>query len=481
MGMNRPHTDGCGALLLMCILVYAGTWMSTQLSAATGNLSCIWITNGIVAAFVLTRPRGNKAIFFIAGQLTSLIVDVAVGTRLDWACWFSLCNSAETLLTVLLLPNFAVRADATTRAALTKLALFGIFLGPLAGGLLAAPVVERIGNYQYLEAVRIWFFGDALGAATTLPAIILLLTADRASRAWRARLGDIAWASLLVAVAVAVFRQTRYPLIFLLFPPLVFTLVRFRLSGAIYGTSVVVLIAAFFTAKAHGPFALSADVPVFERVALFQIFGLVVFSSFVPLGLGAEERHRLEGELKRANQKLGELVLLDALTGVGNRRGFDNPLESEWLRASVAGYELSLVYLDIDFFKRFNDAYGHQLGDDCLRSVAQAIAGSIRPEDCVARYGGEEFVILLPDRSPDSARAITDRVAAAILDLKIPHDKSPFGFVTASFGVATVRPGASFEPYGLINMADDALYTAKRGGRDRIESQSGTGMPLLGA
>jgi diguanylate cyclase (GGDEF)-like protein len=469
-----------GLLLLMCTLVCAGDWMSARLSVAAGNLSCVWLTNGIIAAFFVTRPRRFRGAFLIAGQLTALAVDLTTGFRLSWACWFAVCNSTEILITVLPLRHFKGRANATTKSALTKIALFGIVLGPLAGGLLAEPLVKVIVNCGFLEAVRIWFFADALGAAATLPPMILLLTREQSNRPMKARIGDTTWASLLAALAIVVFWQTKYPLIFLLFPPLVIALFRFRLQGAIYGTSVVVLIAAIFTAQAHGPFALSSNPVAIERVLLFQIFGLVVFASFIPLGFAAEERYRLEKELQRANQRLGERLLVDTLTGVQNRLGFDNTLASEWLRARAAGSELSLVYIDIDFFKRFNDVYGHQSGDGCLRSVAQAIAGSVRPGDCVARYGGEEFIIILADTSRDAAKAITDRVAAAILNLRIPHKESPFGVVTASFGVATARPGNDDDPYQLIRMADEALYAAKRGGRDRIESRSGTRV-LLGA
>jgi diguanylate cyclase (GGDEF)-like protein len=180
----------------------------------------------------------------------------------------------------------------------------------------------------------------------------------------------------------------------------------------------------------------------------------------------------LEAQLKQANVKLGNLALLDDLTGVRNRRSFDAIMEEEWSTAKANGCELSLLYLDIDFFKRFNDAYGHQLGDDCLRAVAGTLMLNVRATgDCVARYGGEEFVILLPGASAESARATADRMAANILDLKIPHKESPFGAVTASFGIGTVRPSEGGNPYGLIRLADDALYAAKRAGRNRAETR----------
>jgi len=174
--------------------------------------------------------------------------------------------------------------------------------------------------------------------------------------------------------------------------------------------------------------------------------------------------------LKQVNQKLGELAFIDPLTGVRNRRSFDETMESEWAIACAMEVELSLLYLDIDFFKRFNDTYGHQLGDECLRSIAGELVGGDRgSENCVARYGGEEFVVLLPAMSAESAQATAGRIAAAISGLKILHKESPFGIVTASCGIATVRPTAGGSPRELIRGADDALYAAKRKGRARIE------------
>jgi diguanylate cyclase (GGDEF)-like protein len=460
-------------LLLMSLLVCCGAWFSSTLSFAVGTISSIWIANGIVSAFVVTSPARWKIPFFIAGQLVNLGVDLALGDTFRTACWFALCNSSEVLVTVLALRHFAGRAEVTTMRALLRIGLFGIILGPLLCALLAAPVAHIIDDRPFPESLRIWFLADAVGGAATLPFFLLLLTRVKGSkRALGARVADSALASALIGLTVAVFWQTEYPIVFLLFPPCVAVLFRFRLEGAIYGSSVVLLLAAAFTAEGHGPFALVPGAPASERVILFQLFGLIIVASCIPVGFVIQERYRLERQLKRANHKLGELALLDALTGVRNRHSFDAIMESEWLSACESGTNLSLLYVDVDFFKRFNDAYGHQLGDDCLRRIARALVAGVRgTADCVARYGGEEFVLLLPATSADSARTTADRIAATITELKIPHKNSPFGFVTATFGVATVRPSHGGNPQRIISLADDALYSAKRGGRNRVEAR----------
>lgn len=467
-------------LILMCSLVCGGVWASTQLSLAVGTVSSIWISNGIISAFALTVPRPWRFRFLVAGQLSGMGVDLVQGDTFGWACCFVVCNSAEVLLTVLALGHFATRSDITSKRNLCRIGLFGLVLGPLTCSVLASPASHILEGRSFFEAIRIWFLSGALGSASTLPLILFLRTGERRKAlAPGGQIMDLAYAILFAAIVLAVFWQTRYPLIFLLFPPLIATLFRFRLAGAVYGTSLILIVSAAFTALGHGPFALSAGSTPTERVMLFQIFGLILFSSCVPLGFSIEERNWLEQHLKQANETLAALALLDPLTGVHNRRSFDASMKAEWSRACVEESPLSMVYLDIDFFKKFNDTYGHQSGDECLRSVAGCLMAGVRgSSDCVARYGGEEFVVLLPETTTDSARATAERIAERILALGIPHTESSFGVVTASFGIATATPSRGGEPAQLIRLADEALYTAKLGGRGRIETNLELSLPL---
>jgi len=181
-------------------------------------------------------------------------------------------------------------------------------------------------------------------------------------------------------------------------------------------------------------------------------------------------RVRNQVELKRARDTLTRLATTDGLTGIANRRHFDDSLVREHARLSRIEGELSLVMCDLDHFKPFNDTYGHILGDDCLRAVAQAIEASMsRPADLTARYGGEEFVCLLPDTDALGALAVAERVRTAIQALAIPHCQSPVAdVVTTSIGVATVRcrPGRSV--LGVLASADEQLYRAKSEGRNRV-------------
>lgn len=179
---------------------------------------------------------------------------------------------------------------------------------------------------------------------------------------------------------------------------------------------------------------------------------------------------RAEDALKKANQKLGELADKDGLTRIANRRRFDLCLDQAWRSALRRQAPVTLMLCDIDFFKQYNDTYGHQAGDACLQQVAAAIQASVlRPEDLAARYGGEEFGVILPDTGPNGGLAVAGRIADAIQALQIPHKASSVcTVITLSTGLATLVPDQAGKPGQLIAMADTALYKAKNKGRNQV-------------
>jgi len=184
----------------------------------------------------------------------------------------------------------------------------------------------------------------------------------------------------------------------------------------------------------------------------------------------AIEQSQLYRQLAIANQKLQELATTDGLTGIANRRQFDRVLMLEWRRLAREELPLSLIMFDIDFFKPYNDFYGHLGGDDCLRQVARAIASSAkRAGDLTARYGGEEFAVVMPNTSAAGANVVARKICDGIARLKLPHARSSIGpYVTLSCGIATVIPAAEASPDTLIRSADGALYQAKNEGKNRI-------------
>lgn len=184
------------------------------------------------------------------------------------------------------------------------------------------------------------------------------------------------------------------------------------------------------------------------------------------------ERKKTEEKLISLQKELEALSFKDGLTGIANRRMFDSSLDTEWTSAYRSNQPLSLIVLDIDFFKQYNDLYGHIQGDKCLTNVAQTLnLAAARPRDIAARFGGEEFVLLLPETDESAALKVAERCHRLIKKLKVPHKKSSVSqFVTASIGVGTINPSAEMGPKNFIEAVDKLLYAAKQTGRNRTES-----------
>jgi diguanylate cyclase (GGDEF)-like protein len=230
----------------------------------------------------------------------------------------------------------------------------------------------------------------------------------------------------------------------------------------------------------------SAVVPRAELGSLF-LEVLAIAAASIAFSLQLERRDRrvflltLREKIRREamaahNRGLLAQVQTDALTGVANRRGFDVRLAKGWSDGLAAIAPLGLIMLDIDHFKKFNDVYGHQGGDDCLRRVAAAMRGQIRAGDLLARYGGEEFCVVMPGATLAAAAQVAERIRAAVADLRLPHaGVGADAVVTVSLGAASLVPSNPGGARQLIERADHHLYVAKRAGRNRVSDGSAGG------
>lgn len=182
-----------------------------------------------------------------------------------------------------------------------------------------------------------------------------------------------------------------------------------------------------------------------------------------------DELERANRQLETLNRELQKLTLIDGLTGIGNRRHFDQVMEREWRRCQRTRDPISLILADIDYFKDYNDHYGHLMGDDCLRKVAKQIESCARrPGDLAARYGGEELALVLAGTPLEQATVLAERARTEVLALKIPHESSSVSdFLTLSLGVGTMVPDKDSSPQRLVASVDRALYKAKQTGRNR--------------
>jgi diguanylate cyclase (GGDEF)-like protein len=219
------------------------------------------------------------------------------------------------------------------------------------------------------------------------------------------------------------------------------------------------------------------------RSDFFDAEACAVFDAVADLVAGAIHFARMADELVLANRKLERLSMSDGLTGIANRRSFDQRLHDDWMRMAAEGRPLALVLADADAFKPLNDALGHLHGDECLRELAWICERSATSEhDLAARFGGEELVLLLPGRELAEAMRVGESLRAAVEAAAMPHPASPVAaIVTVSVGVASLRPSSASPPEMLVAAADRALYLAKKSGRNRVcahasDAEAGTEM-----
>jgi diguanylate cyclase (GGDEF)-like protein len=221
---------------------------------------------------------------------------------------------------------------------------------------------------------------------------------------------------------------------------------------------------------AHLSLQRSAD-GIYEPIVVELEDGIYRLLDVYQLLLAQSKIHQMTTQLlEKANRELERLANCDSLTGVANRYRFDEYLNSYWQQHFGSTSLLSLIMCDVDYFKAYNDTYGHQAGDECLRKVATAIRGTVkRPTDLVARYGGEEFAVILPFTSISDAINLAEKIRHSVKALAIPHSNSTAHCgVTISMGVASILPTPQVLPASLIAAADAALYQAKSSGRDLL-------------
>jgi diguanylate cyclase (GGDEF)-like protein len=325
--------------------------------------------------------------------------------------------------------------------------------------------------------------GDVSGVLVVAPLILAWAPGRRRAAGPFARLPELA---VLLALPFAVggaIARTDDPLEYLFLPPLIWAAFRFGPRGATALTAVTAGVAVAVTVGGAGAFHVPS---VNESLIQLQAFvATVATTALVLLGVIAqrdaaerdlaaaleslEARVRLRThELAASNTQLRRLAGYDPVTGVANRRRFDESLDKEWRRCDRAGQPLAIILIDLDHFKLFNDTYGHPAGDECLRRVAEALAAGLqRSGELLARYGGEEFVVLLPGMALDDAARTAERLARRVADEGIGHSHSEIGVVTCSLGVAAAVPQGP-DPGRLLGRADAALYEAKRAGRNCV-------------
>ena len=477
---------------------YAVLAMLSGLNIAPGHpSSVVWLPTGLLAALAMR----SGAVAIPIGLLGTLLNELSHGRNdLSKGVVLGLAQAATTTVVVLLAPRLMGRADVLG----SMRSLFGflaaVAVGSLCCTLIAGLALPMLRDWSFEGGALTWWLSDVAGAVILAPLLLEWIGRDSERRLRELGKPEFALLLLLSLLAVLLINQGGIRLLslrplLLLLPLMLWASFRFSPPAATLALGLQAMVLTLAPNNHKDLLLLASNVEASEDLQLVVIS--VGVGALLTLMVNADrsrttrqlqqltgslERTVVErtGQLAAANAQLRRLSETDGLTGITNRRRFDELLQQRWHEAAQAGSSLALAMIDIDHFKAYNDHYGHQAGDACLQQVAAALGQVVRKRsDCLARYGGEEFVVLWSDLDLEQAAAMAERLRQQVVDLALPHAAHPNGAqVSLSIGVAatavprsTVTAPADEQQHQIklfMQQADQRLYRAKTGGRNRV-------------
>jgi len=436
-----------------------------------------WPIEGIMIGVLLLRPRREWFWILCGYTLGQIPADIAGKQPAISIMVDAVCNLIEIWFAAASLPTFTgLSAWLRQPRLVLRFTFLSTFGAPLMAAVVFATFIFLHSGRSFWPIVVRWMTSDVLGIALFVPLVLILFSRETYDLFRSNQRGEtLLMFSTLAALSWIVFHQNAYPVAFLSFAVLAVIVNRMGFSGAVLAVNLLTVIAASATIKGTGPFMFvqgqSLNQP--HRSMTLQIYLVVAMVMCFSIVLTRLERDDLQEELKLALDQMELLANRDSLTGLGNRRLFDLTLEKEWKRAKRERRSIGLILLDADRFKAYNDHYGHVAGDGCLRAIAESIALKVRRAgDLAARYGGEEFVVLLPGATLDQTHAFAESIRQGVEALQLEHLRNSGSYVTISIGCNALVPVGALMPEQLVAEADEALYAAKQGGRNRVECAS---------
>ncbi|MBV1774985.1 diguanylate cyclase [Burkholderiaceae bacterium DAT-1] len=486
--MNALRGMGSQSGRLLCVGVAVLHLLSTQatfMCALTPEKEVVvWLPNAVLLAALLLYEgphRWGLALLTFASDVLGKLSVFPVGLAFSLAA----CNLFEVGLSYVLLQRAGVSTRLERIQDFGKFVVVGPFLGALCNSVVAGfglslqPGVTT----PYLTLVQLWWYGNGLGLLIYTPMLLLLFkpTDEKPRTTWI----DQVVLVLSILLGVLIFSGAglaRFGALLtpnLLLPSILWMAARFDRKWTSLAVAIISIATAWAQTTGHKPFGdENAHVEMLRTQEFILTLSIIGMGFAILISDQRALNNRLESkvrertrELEEVNDKLSVLSITDSMTGLANRRHFDEVMQEEWLRAHRDQKPLAVALVDVDFFKLYNDHYGHPAGDVCLKRVAGVLMSWMRrPEDLVARYGGEEFALIAPGMNLDAALARAETMCNELQRQAHPHAASPFKVVTASIGVAVWQPGHDIELPQLIELADQALYQAKLHGRNRVQT-----------
>ncbi len=469
------------SFLLLPLLYFLSVKLSIAFAMTPEGTVILWLPNAIALAALLYYQGQRYWLFMLLMLAAEVVGDVPI---FKWheAIMLGSANVAEVTVAYLLMRRINMSTVFHRLEDVIKFIVAGPLISSLIGALIGAAVLQSLGREPsaYLSILQTWWFGDALGLLIGTPLLLAILQQTK-HQFKPLNLIDIILAvmSFLVLVMLILAKDGLfYGMLItptLLIPSMLYLASRTDLKFTAIAVAIFSFGFATIITLGRNPFgAISISLTILHAQEFIAILSMACLGFTSMLARIRDNERELEERvtertyaLQQLNEKLEKLSTTDGLTGVANRRRFDEVLELEWARAHRTQQPITLGILDIDWFKRYNDYYGHQAGDTCLQQVSAVLSANIcRTGDLVARYGGEEFVFIAPGMDSQHALRISQKICEEIQALAIPHKKSTLGCLTVSIGVTSITPHNTQDANMLLKVADDALYDAKKHGRN---------------
>jgi diguanylate cyclase (GGDEF)-like protein len=442
-----------------------------------------WPTNGLAVALMVRSSRRRWPLI-LGGVLFGSLVGESFYHALPLSDLINgIANTVGPLTAALALPRCRKLDDWLQEPHLvSRFVLFGLVGGPLFSATIFA-------TYMRLSTPGIDFWGvfqiradsDMLGYAMFTPLVLVLSSRESYSRLRLANVGtSLLFLALVAATTLLVFGQSGYPLDFILISVILLVSLRLGFATSVLAVNLLAVIATIATMHGYGPLTLGGGGgSASHRILLLQAFLALAMITVFSVSVIQIERDVFQTQLELAYRKMAKLAATDPLTGLGNRRLFEDTLKAEWTRARRSNQSVAVLMIDVDHFKSYNDRFGHPAGDICLCAIANAIlAMGHRSSDLLARYGGEEFIFLMPETPLENAARLAESMRLLIGSLCDQPDCAIHCQVTVSIGCAAFPPAPGLFPDLLISSADEALYLAKRNGRNRVEVAEAPSRPF---